>query len=1100
VAQPGSASSDSPNQAPGIRTFLIADVRGYTRFTVEHGDERAARLAARFAAVSRETVSARGGEVIELRGDEALAVFTSARDALRAAIELQARFAAETAADPTAPMTSGIGLDAGEAVPVEAGYRGGALNLAARLSSLAGPGEVLASEAVTHLARKVEGLRYGERGMAQLKGFADLVRVVEVTSAAAPLSSAESAEASARAIDQQLPIGGFLGALPAGPMVARREELRRVTSAVDAVIGGSGRFVLLAGEPGAGKTRIAQEATLEARDRGFVIAAGRCYEAEQTAPFYAVSEALAALHAACPPSLQAELSRRWPDVQRLLPNQSVPSPRASEGQEEQQRLFWAVTGFVQAIAEMAPVAVLLDDLHWADVSSLKLLLHLAHHTLRHRVLLLGTYRDVEVGRQHPLEGALVDLDREGLAERIGVRRLPEEDTAALMAASLGLEAVSEELAELVYRRTEGNPFFVQQVMRSLVERGDIYREDGRWQRRDVAEMEVPESIRSVIGQRLSRLSEPAQEALREASVLGQEFRFDDLLGMGERPEKELETALEEAAQGGLIRETGKDGYAFDHALTQQALYAELPARRLRRLHLAVAGVLEKLPERIRQPRVPEIAWHLVEGDAGARALPYCLLAGDQAEAVFAHSEAELQYRTALELARETGNAEAERRALEGLGQVLWALARHGESAEALEPLSEMYRLTGDADGEARAVSRIARAYQEGQRKGESIARATSVAERLVDQVSPGMAELYTVLAMLYLMDGRWPEGLAAAERAVRIAEAVGDDRLLAHAENAHGNGLWRMGRRDEALDAYIRARALAEAVGDAEMLGRAARNIGNQLALRGRHEEAQESYEQALETARRAGLPGRIAIAAVSLGSLLFDRGDWDEATQYYEEAAESSRSLGSARTFASGVRPAVMRLLRGGGESAVHELEEISAAAGRAGDLQSLAESERWLAKVDIWEGRPERGISRMEAICRMANMEAEYVEEGQWLLAFAYMDAGRIEPAAVIERARDTGGDSWYLAFSLWLRARLEGVQGHRHEAKVTWEEVLTLMPDLPYYRALILFDYGKMLVAAGEPDQARDKFAEALAIFQRLGARLHIPATERALADLS
>src|SRR5918995_6099931 len=163
-----------------IRTFLIADVRGYTVFTQEHGDEAAAELAGRFAVVAREGVEARGGSVVELRGDEALAVFDSARQAIRAAVELQRRFVDATVADPTLPLAVGIGLDAGEAVPVEGGYRGGALNLAARLCGIAAPAEILASPAVTHLARKVEGVAYVDRGTVQLKGLADPVHVIRL--------------------------------------------------------------------------------------------------------------------------------------------------------------------------------------------------------------------------------------------------------------------------------------------------------------------------------------------------------------------------------------------------------------------------------------------------------------------------------------------------------------------------------------------------------------------------------------------------------------------------------------------------------------------------------------------------------------------------------------------------------------------------------------------------------------------------------------------------------------------------------------------------------------------------------------------------------
>lgn len=206
-----------------VRTFLIADVRGYTTFTIERGDEVAAKLAAKFAEIARETVAARGGSVIELRGDEALAVFASTRQALRAAVDLQSRFLEETKADPSLPLGVGIGVDAGEAVPVEGGYRGGALNLAARLCGQARPGEILASQEAIHLARRIDGIDYRERGALHLKGMREPVRAVAVASAT------EDASAAFVALGRPAPP-------PAGRRAGRPRRLsRRPIAAVAAI-------------------------------------------------------------------------------------------------------------------------------------------------------------------------------------------------------------------------------------------------------------------------------------------------------------------------------------------------------------------------------------------------------------------------------------------------------------------------------------------------------------------------------------------------------------------------------------------------------------------------------------------------------------------------------------------------------------------------------------------------------------------------------------------------------------------------------------------------------------------------------------------------
>jgi WD40 repeat protein/class 3 adenylate cyclase len=261
-----------------IRTFLIADVRGYTVFTQERGDEAAALLAGRFAAVAREAVGARDGTVVELRGDEALVVFDSARQAIRAAIELQRRFVDATIADPTLPLAVGIGLDAGEAVPVDDGYRGGALNLAARLCSIAGPAEILASTAVTHLARKVDGVAYVDRGAVRLKGLKDPVQVIRLRAEADdPAEDIAFRRALGSAAARLVPDDP--GAIVANPYKGLRafEEAdaadyfgrEELIEQLVKRLGGT-RFLAVVGPSGSGKSSVVRAGLLPAIRRGAI--------------------------------------------------------------------------------------------------------------------------------------------------------------------------------------------------------------------------------------------------------------------------------------------------------------------------------------------------------------------------------------------------------------------------------------------------------------------------------------------------------------------------------------------------------------------------------------------------------------------------------------------------------------------------------------------------------------------------------------------------------------------------------------------------------------------------------------------------------------
>ena len=258
----------SATPTAGILTFLIADVRGYTRFTQEHGDEAAARLAATFAEIVREGVEAHGGEVIELRGDEALAVFASPRDALRAAVELQLTFADEAALDPILPLHVGIGLDVGEAVAVDGGYRGGALNLAARLCSQARAGEVWVSQGVAHVARAVPQLRLHEHGEVEVKGLADAVRVFRASPA-----DVDPDELAARFDGARAEPAARRSELPAAldavtPIIGRDLDVRRLRWLWRRARRGEGPATIVAGPAGIGKTRLAAELAATAAASG----------------------------------------------------------------------------------------------------------------------------------------------------------------------------------------------------------------------------------------------------------------------------------------------------------------------------------------------------------------------------------------------------------------------------------------------------------------------------------------------------------------------------------------------------------------------------------------------------------------------------------------------------------------------------------------------------------------------------------------------------------------------------------------------------------------------------------------------------------------
>lgn len=1118
---------------PELRTFLFADVRGYTRFTQERGDHDAATLVGKFEALTRQTVRVRGGTLLEMRGDEALAVFNSARQALRAAVDLQARYAVETESDPDFPLRVGIGIEAGEAIPVDEGYRGEALNLASRLCNLAGPGEVLATEGVVYLGRRVPGIAYAERGLIPIKGFAEPVRVIRVMPAETTVTPRAAAPTGDQSLDGEhgenaLPIGGFLGALPSGVLVAREGEWNRIMALLEMVMQGSGRLVLLSGEPGIGKTRLAQEVTLKARHWGFLVGTGRCYEQEQTMPYYPFLEALVMLYEASHPSIRAEVPRRWPYLGRLLPDQVGIVPISSDGQEDQYLLFRAVTGFIEAVAEMQPVAILLDDLHWADDSSLRLLQHLARYTRANRVFLFGTFRDVEVNRQHPLETVLLDLSREQLVEEVQVRRLNRAGTAALLAEIMGDKEDLSDLAELVYRRTEGNAFFIQEMLHTLVERGDLVREDGRWEGRDISTMEVPKSIRSAIGQRLSRLEEQAQETLREASVLGQEFSFDDLVALGKfapgRPsvvlsragdtsgwtEDQVEGVLEQALQAGLLREAGPDTYAFNHALTQQALYAELSPRRKKRLHLAAGRALELLPQQERERRAGELAWHFLQGDELEQALHYTLLAGKQAESVFANREADRQYRTALELARELGDVPCEVEALERLAGVLIIAAQYDQALEALEQAASLYRDFGNHDREAFVVAQIGNVYFLQDRSSQGVERLRPLADSLEREGNGGfgLGALQAALGRLYSDVGDHQKQLAAAERALELAHALDDqperERLILSAEVTRSDALWRLGQRDDALRGMEELIPRAEAASDLDTLARALANAATYHARRGEFDKDRLYLDRMLTVAELRGDRGQMVLALMALNTNAFVTGRWAEAREYLERAEGIISELGATRLALWPVTArAWMSLREGDLESAVTYAEQMFELLQGSEDAAWRRNVLRILAECALLTNRADVADSYLKPVLE----ETGWERDSGFLPTLAWMRVGQGLPqeardlaVRAVEQARLKNRPN-ELASALTMQGVAAGVLAQWDEAERVFAEAdeLTLRMRFPFERGRVLYWDGVTLARRNRSEDAAHRLEEALAVFEQLGATADGEMAQRALDEI-
>ncbi|MGH2544143.1 MAG: ATP-binding protein, partial [Ardenticatenaceae bacterium] len=372
--------------------------------------------------------------------------------------------------------------------------------------------------------------------------------------------------------------------------VGRQRELATLVAALDDALAGRPRLLMLVGEPGIGKTRTAQELASIAGECGANVLWGRCHEGEGAPPYWPWLQVLRAIvHQTDADTLQSQMADGAADIAEILPDlgRKLPDlkpPPQLEPEQAKFRLFDSITAFFKRASEEQPLILILDNLHRADASSLRLLEFFAQELSEARLLVLGTYRDVDVSRGHPLYRALGELARLQNFQRVLLRGLSEDEVSGVIEVTGGVRPTARLVAR-VYRETEGNPLFVGEIVRLLAQ-------EGRLENGDVDEQDfrLPEGVREVIGRRLDALSADCNEALRVASVIGREFSIGQLERIVDGvSEDTLLNALDEAVGVRIIEEMPRSvgRYQFSHALIRQTLEAELTTTRRVRLHARI---------------------------------------------------------------------------------------------------------------------------------------------------------------------------------------------------------------------------------------------------------------------------------------------------------------------------------------------------------------------------------------------------------------------------------------------------------------------------------------------------------------------------------
>ncbi len=616
----------------------------------------------------------------------------------------------------------------------------------------------------------------------------------------------------------------------AAPLVGRRRELEQLERLWSDVRererlsrADSGKVVLLAGDPGIGKTRLVAAIAQAAYDAGAFVLAGRSPE-EALVPYQPFLEALRHYVLNVPFSqlrvsareYGAELARLIPELRRRAPD--LPAPVAAEPETERYRLFEAVVGLLDEMSARAPVLLVLDDLQWADRPTLLLLRHLARAPNPARLLILGAYRATET-TVNGFADALAELRRDRLVTTLDIRGLAEHETAELVHVQTGTMP-SRSFSRALHAETEGNPFFVEEIVRHLAEAGVRTDIAGA---HELQQFGLPEGVKEVIARRLARLDAQAMDWLRVAAVIGRDVDEDLLERVVSLSEDDFLNALDEALAAGLVVESPRRPglYSFSHALIRETLYDGMSAPRRARIHRRVGQALE---ERGANRNLTALALHFTRAAAAEdaeKAIEYARRAGQQASAMLAHEEAAGHYARALEVQERFLPDDTTRRC-ELLLALGGARVRSGERPLAWAAFREAATLAvrlGDRDTVARAAIGASTRYIQppGVIDEELISLLEQALELIGDEHSVVRVRLLARLCGALYYSPRRAEMRTIAAEATAIAEEVGLPEARALAAAARRRAYWGPAYLEQRLSDSTELLTLAREAEDLEL-------------------------------------------------------------------------------------------------------------------------------------------------------------------------------------------------------------------------------------------------------------------------------------------
>jgi DNA-binding CsgD family transcriptional regulator len=677
-------------------------------------------------------------------------------------------------------------------------------------------------------------------------------------------------------------------------VVGREDEITALERALERVGEDGGQTILIAGEAGVGKSRLIAAARGRADGLGFLSLQGQCFEPDTALPYAPLIDLIRTCLIGKPPEALAshpgaaapELGRLVPELASLLPALAAP-PASQDPEQEKRRLFHALTQFILGQSGAGHVLLVVEDLHWSDETSLEFLLSLARRAPAHPLLLVLSYRSEEIGPG--LRHFLAELDRRRLARELVLKPLTRGGVGAMLRAIFAHQEhpVRGAFVDALSTLTEGNPFFVEEVLKSLAVTGHLTAPEGLWSSARLDGVHIPRSVQDAVLRRLVRASAPAQRVLALAAVAGPRFDFSLLQRIAGQDEDELLQHIKELVAAQLVVEESAERFAFRHALTRQAIYGQLLVRERQALHRAIVEAIEQLHEGSADAHLPDLAYHAFAAGLWEKALQYARRMGEQALAMHAPQAAIEQFTRAIEAARQLGQSPAPE-LLRARGQAYETQGEFERAQDDYVAALDAARVARDRGAEWQGLLDLgflwlARDYE---RAGDFLRQARDLADQMEDPAR--LAQSLNRLGNWYANMDQPRQAQGLHRQALVIFRDLNDQPGIAQTLDLLAVTTFFAGDRQGAITAFEEAATYYRALGDRRGLVSALATLGplrccSQVvetlpAVAPHAGQAVGECEEALTIAREIGWRSGEAYALLELAACLLAVGDYGRA------------------------------------------------------------------------------------------------------------------------------------------------------------------------------------------------------------------------------